>query len=537
MRAARSALREPRTVLALLVLLHWLAVLVLALSVRHNGWLYYQGGDQIWHATTGWLLAHGELPPTQVGYVWPVVLAPLMSLAGGDYLAVLPFLVLLNVLVLGPIAIACVYGIGAMLAGRRFGLVAAAAWVVGPFAAVPLFVERYHDRFVEQFLPQSLGLTAMSDYPSMVCLLVAAFFVVRSLQPGTPGSSLHDAAAAGLAAGVAIGLKPSNALFLAGAGAAYLVVARGRQALQFALALAPSLIVLLVWKERGLGDLPVVLPAHHLAGGEHLLAVAGLDRYVDLDWPNFRQNMADLRENFYSVRLLQWAPFAGLLAVGRRSAPVAGLLAGWFGTFLLVKGTTPLSTVSSGSFFRFLLPAAPAYLLLVAAIPLLVPGLGRRLGEAAPAGVPRPRRGLLAGAAAVGVFVPLVWIALASPQDTPDRAVIANGILVRVDGELRPEVAADAGGATLTWSAEKYAEPTFYRVLRAPVGSDSVCVETGGALDCTLEMESIGTTREPRLVDREGGAEFTYRIGVAANWRDDPEGGDIFVVGPPVAPG
>ena len=39
---------------------------------------------------------------------------------------------------------------------------------IAPFVAIPLFVERYHAQYVDQFLPQPLGLTAMADFPSMV---------------------------------------------------------------------------------------------------------------------------------------------------------------------------------------------------------------------------------------------------------------------------------------------------------------------------------------------------------------------------------
>lgn len=536
MRRVSAALGGTRRLFGALVLVHWLAVVIFALLVRHNGWLYYQGGDQIWHATTGWLLGQGALPPTQVGYVWPIVLSPAMQLGDGDYLRALPYVIGLNVLVLAPLALFCIYGIGTIVAGRIFGIVAATTWVVGPYAAIPLFVDRYHDRFVEQFLPQALGLTGMADYPSMVCLLGCAYVLLRSLQGESGATSLRAAAASGLLAGVALGLKPSNALFLAGAGLAYALARRGREALQFALALTPALILLLLWKQRGLGELPIVLPAENLAGGMQVAAAGGLDRYLDLDWTNFRQNMADLREYFYSVRILQWIPLAGLVAIVPRSRPVAGLLAGWFGAYLVVKGTPELSTVSSGSFFRFLLPAAPAYMLFLAAVVLLVPGLGRRLGEPERPGSPSVHPGLLAAAAALTIFVPLTWAALATPLSSGSRAVIANGVLVRVDERLAPRATATATGTVLTWSQRGYGASSFYRVLRAPLGADTVCVETGGALDCTLEMETIGSTRSARHVDPEGDGRYTYRIGVAANWRDDLEGGDVFVVGPAVTP-
>ena len=71
-------------------------------------------------------------------------------------------------LVLGPIALLCVYGIASRIGGRLLGYWASLLWVVAPFAAIPLFVGRYHERWIEQFLPQALGLTAMADFPSMV---------------------------------------------------------------------------------------------------------------------------------------------------------------------------------------------------------------------------------------------------------------------------------------------------------------------------------------------------------------------------------
>ena len=53
--------RRPLVSLAVLAVVQWLAILVFALTVRHNGWLFYQGGDQIWLLTTGWLLGQGDL--------------------------------------------------------------------------------------------------------------------------------------------------------------------------------------------------------------------------------------------------------------------------------------------------------------------------------------------------------------------------------------------------------------------------------------------------------------------------------------------
>ena len=115
-------------------------------------------------------------------------------MTGPTYLQALPALVVVQVLVLGPLALLCVYGIAAQIGGRLLGYWAALLWVIAPFAAIPLFVDRYHERWTEQFLPQALGLTAMADFPSMVLVLAAALFVVRSLAPGR----VPDAVLAGL---------------------------------------------------------------------------------------------------------------------------------------------------------------------------------------------------------------------------------------------------------------------------------------------------------------------------------------------------
>ena len=48
--------RQPWSILVALLVLQWLALLVFAASVQHNGWLYYQGGDQTYYWTGAHLL-------------------------------------------------------------------------------------------------------------------------------------------------------------------------------------------------------------------------------------------------------------------------------------------------------------------------------------------------------------------------------------------------------------------------------------------------------------------------------------------------
>ena len=80
-------------VLSALVAVQWLALLALALSVKHNGWLYYAGGDQLWHYSGAYLLAHGHLPPAYVGYGWSIMLLPVSWFAGPNLVAALPAIV------------------------------------------------------------------------------------------------------------------------------------------------------------------------------------------------------------------------------------------------------------------------------------------------------------------------------------------------------------------------------------------------------------------------------------------------------------
>ena len=177
---ARVGLRladRPLPVLGGLVAVQWLALLAFALTVRHNGLVFYQGGDQINYTTNAWLLGSGSLPPAILGWGWPFVLLPFGWLAESDYVSFLPWTIGLNVLVLGPLALACVYALAARIGGRLLGLWAAALWVAAPYLAIPFFRADYHDRYVEQFLPQRSGSRHLPTFrPWSAC----------SLRPGSP---------------------------------------------------------------------------------------------------------------------------------------------------------------------------------------------------------------------------------------------------------------------------------------------------------------------------------------------------------------
>jgi hypothetical protein len=533
---ARDRLLSVRTayVLGALVLVQWVALLVFALTVRHNGWLYYAGGDQLWHYSGAYLLAHGHLPPTFVGYGWSILLLPFAAIAGPNIVSALPAIVLLNTLVLGPVALVCIYGIATRIAGRLFGYWAALLWIALPYLGIVFVEQGYHQKYTELTLPQLLGLSSVPDYPAIVALVVAAYFCLRALD----STAWYPAAAAGLATGYSLAMKPSNSIFLF-APALFFLVLRWRALLPYVLGLAPAALTLALWKYRGLGALAAA-PAEPmpLAGG-----VGGLGRRIynpDLNsWDHLHQVLLALREHFWAARVLEWLPLGGLVALLLRSRRGFLLLAPWFVAYLLLKGTYNPASVDDASFWRIMMPAYPAFLLLAASTVLLVPGIRAR-----PAPIElrlHGRRLVAAGAAAAALFAvfPLAVIAAVPPLHDHGRQALTYGAgLIPVSSSLTPHAVVDGGTVTLSWEphAPRTAE-VFYRILRtdSPDGKFFCAARQNGAADdCRYFGDDPGVTTTPRFVDHPGPGTWTYRVGLSANWLNDPALGDVTVVSPAV---
>jgi hypothetical protein len=551
-RAAEVLAAHPRAVVGSLVGIQWLALLAFALTVRHNGWLYYQGGDQTFYYSTSWLLSDWTLPVTPIGYGWPYLMTPVSTFAGPSVLHALPWILILNALVLVPIAVVCMYGIGARIGGRLIGYLAAALWVALPYAAIPLFDQRFHQKYVEWALPQSLGLSALSDFPSTVVILVSAYYTLRALD----GRAWGDAAIAGLAAGFAVGIKPANGIFVAAPVLALVVARHWRQTAVLIGALAPAVVTLTIWKSRGLGDIPALaLGGGHLAAFALALPLAlGFDsvsKYVHLDWGQFGRNLDQLREFFWSVRPLEWAPVAGTIALFLRVPAKAVLVGVWFFGYILVKGTSSNARVEDASFFRLVMPAFPAFVVLLAAIPLLVPTLGAVLRQRYRPAPPRPHSlRVVAAAAAAFAFVPLVLVGAAGAQSGP-RVVkyFAQNVFVPND-RFAVDAKRTGRAVSLSWPGQKTgATDVFYRVFRSPAsgldpdkpyvypplikGVNCVSEHAGGAADCRLKMDTIAVTPGTGFVDHPPPGDWSYRIGVSANWLDDTNLGDVVLVSRP----
>jgi hypothetical protein len=520
-------------VLGALLIIQWLAVLLLAVTVRHNGWLYYAGGDQIWHYSGAYLLGHGELPPTFVGYGWSILLLPIAPFAGPSLVTALPAIVLFNTLILLPIALLSIYGIAARIAGRLFGYWAVALWIAIPYLTIVFVEPGYHQKYTELTLPQLVGLTSVPDFPSVVALLVGAYFTLRALD----SPSWHSPLAAGLAVGYSIAIKPSNSIFLV-APILTLFVFRWRAVLPFAVALAPALLTLAVWKYRGLGEIAAA-PAEpvRLAGGGDLLRRIHND---DLNtWAHLDQVLLALREHFWVARLMVWLPLAGLVALAIRSRRGLTLVGSWFAIYILLKGTYLPASVDDASFWRFLMPAFPAYVLLTASIVLLAPRLRARPdGGALPiAG----RRLTIAFAIALVAFAaaPLAVIA-ATPQlhDKGTKAVRFSDSLVPVSGSVAPQATVNGDAVAISWKRRgSGGTQMFYRLLRAPkaAGGDTACGgRQNAADDCQLYTVPVAATAGTSFVDHPGAGTWSYRIGVSANWLNDFTLGDVYFVSRPV---
>ena len=533
---------RPRNILAGLIAFEWLTTLSVALTVRHNGWLYYQGGDQLWHYTTAWVMGQGRLPHTSVGYAWSIVLLPFALIGGPNLVGPIPFIVLLNVLVLMPVALLATYGIGNRIGGRLFGYWAALLWILVPLIGIKYADAGYHQRYTELLLPQSLGLTVMSDFPSMVASVVAAYFALRAIQDDDP----WDAATAGLVAGITLGIKPSNAPVVVGIGLALIAARRWRSIAYGVAGLAPSVVALSVWKARGEGNLPLFgngLGAGHLVLA-HAAPVVGLavHQYFHPSWSFFKQQLDSIREHFWSVRVLEWLALGGTIGLLRRSRPAGLLFGGWFFTMVIVKWMSPgHGTIDDSDLLRQTISAIPAFLVILSGVVLLFPGLPRRLRRAEPGawGSHRTRVALVTTLGTLFCAVPAVLAAALPPLAQSDsisyytQTGASLSAPFDVDAAWHPTLSRRGGTIRLSWPRlSPLGGSMGYRVLRSPALQPIICDVTGGGAQCRLNATTVAEIKGSTFTDRPGPGSWNYRVAGVASWISDPTAGDIYVVGP-----
>jgi hypothetical protein len=492
----RLARYEPWVVLGPLALVQWLAALVFALSTPHNGWFYAQPAQTTWTWTGGWLLGRGHLSGAHTGWGWSFALMPVSWLTGADVLGGLPVIVVVQVLLFLPLGLWLAYALGAQVAGRVVGYLAAALWAFGPYLGAGLAQASYHRTFVDGFLPQLVGLTGSAALPAALLLAASALFALRALD----GGPRLDAVAAGLAAGFAAAIEPLNLLYLAAPLLALALRRHGQALLGFAAGLAPALVVLLLWRARGPGGVDL----------------GGVGSALHVHWSRLSYTFTWVREYFWSLHVVEWLVVAGVIAVARVSPVKAVFFGAWFFAFLLSRGGDPALDIRQGTLWPALAPALPALAVLVAAIPLLAPKLGPRLAHGFAPGTPRAvRRWALAAAAVVGAAVPLVLVAAASPAASApavsvptDLAYVPAGRLLGLQARLSGRV------VSLSWRPAGGGTTVLYRVYRAPQGQGLDC---SGPAPCRLGGVLLASTYSTQVTDSPGRGRWDYRLAQAAD--------------------
>jgi len=260
--------------------------------------------------------------------------------------------VLLNQGLLLPAAVVAVYDVGRRLGGVWLGVWFGVVLLGLPLAGWWYALPAYRDTFRDRVLVEAVGGAADGRFAAGALCAVAAALLLRALQQRGRLLPL----AAGIAAGLAIAVEPAACLFVVGAVLGCAVARRL--------------------------DMLAVVAAPVVAGGVIALLARDAGVGIAVSWDAFSANMAGLREYTWSNRVLQWLPIAGTIGLARRSWTAAALFGGWVGAFVVAEAASADRPVQSGAFFLALLPALPALAVLVAAIPLLVPGLPARLAAA-----------------------------------------------------------------------------------------------------------------------------------------------------------
>jgi hypothetical protein len=427
------------------------------------------------------------------------------------------------------------YGIGERLGGRLAGYWVLFLWIVVPLVGVLYTNQGYHQKYTELTLPQALGLTAMSDFPSMVMLAVSAYFALRTIQGGT----WSDGMLAGLFAGFGVGIKPSSGLYLLALVIGLLASRRWRGSAFVAGGLAVPLLALLVWKWRGLGYVPLfhASGARPLALGSAGVVGAGLNtsKYFHLDWSHLAQNIDLLREHFWSGRFAVWLVIAGVVALGRRSLPAMLLLGGWFLAFGIIKGADPVGSVQDSSLLRMLIAAIPAFVLLLAALPLLLPRAPRRLRplEAPPVwGTRRLRLTVVVAASLLFGLVPVALAARAHRLPTGATSIFFEQAgPIPTERSLSLEASVRGNRVTLQWAKQAPTHASFaYELWRAPLQSVQQYPTNPPGV---ITRPTFGTSFVDVVAPKDAGA-YVYRVLVAAAWSKDPTQADGYVASLPV---
>jgi hypothetical protein len=517
------------------------AIVAAAVFIHHNGWIYQSGDDGPWYWTTAWALSSFHVPQTAVGLGWPYLLTPLAALFGPNMANGLPAVLALNLLVLAPVSVVGMYLIGERIAGRLFGLWTAVLWTVAPLLALVLYDESHRQLVVDTFLPTATGLNTLSDYPSMVFAIVAAYLLLRALDSNT----IADGALCGLLFGFLVLMKPANGpLPLVGVivlGLAF----RFRAVFAVLVTMVPALITLTIWKKVGGGEVPLLAQPGSSGGSgggdPTTVPIGGAPRYLSIDWHHLSQNSHALGQVFWSVRLLELLFIAGAIGLIARARFRGLLVVGWFVVFGLIKGSVSYSSVYDTSLYRFLLPSWPAWVLIVAGVVFCWPGgpamrMRQRARDRNPSSptIVLPMRRVLLVAGLIFAAGPLAFALAARPvgKETIAQMNYTGAPVAIVDFGLRAQ-RRGAHAIHLEWSRVHTNRATgWYQVFKA---KDAGCnYPSLGAADCLFRMQLVYSTRNTSFDDTQASGDVFYRVALAAGGRIDSNTSSYLLLSKPV---
>jgi hypothetical protein len=495
-----------------------------AFETPHNGFVWYSGGDASEYWTAQWAVGHLRLTQSVVGWGLPVFYAWVPLVTGTTLLSGLPVIVVFQALVLVPLTVVLVWLVADRLFGRLYAWGATAMWIAGPLLLVwGMRRHAYRVRFEQNFLaPHVYGLTNMADLPSVVLALACGWATLRAHDSRRSGDWLF----AGLIGGVAIGVKPANSFLLVAVLALIVLGRQFRGAVVYAVGLAPALLVLAIWKQRGLGNLPLFAASQvHEAAGP--IVAVNTTKYFSWNPHHLNTELRSLMEDFWSVRLLEWIALAGAVAVIKRAPARGTFLVVWFLMFCVVKGSSRNASINTTSYFRLAAPGLPVYALLAAAIVYLVPHRRPTVERPAPRPVPR---WAIAVIGVVGALVPLVLVLALRAQPSSGSTMRDN--FRSTEAPISGALTATASGSTLSWRpVDGHGARVQYVVYRVDAGSGGCTPPLSGAPECLFQGAVVAKTSEPfALLIMRG----TYRVAAAANYRNRLNGGDLMLIGPPV---
>jgi hypothetical protein len=254
------------------------------------------------------------------------------------------------------VEVALVYAVMHLVAGRVPALFAGLVLVAGPVILARRYFQSgggtppidYRTVYRHDVLPTELGLVHRAGLVAACLLLASAWLVV--VQTRLPAWS--TAALGGAAAAAAALVFPH----------AWLVLT------------APIAATLVRRDARGVGATLVTA-----AVGLAALAVFREIPHVAFGWHQMGQSLDSVREFSWSRRLLEYLPLAGVVGLARRSGPAAA----FFAVVLVAAVILPLSRpLDLTAYLLVIVPGMPAYWLLTASIPFLVPRPREAAGRA-----------------------------------------------------------------------------------------------------------------------------------------------------------